>query len=192
MIESAHNRGSPRGSTWEGYTSHEDAFVGYLEGLIEDRGALAALRRGLGKPPGTAVEMHRYVLPRLPADLPPWEEDAYYLVAALFASHPGRGEVGNMGDTFRRMVDPAAGDSIERRFVALLKCHPEDLDKHLRQAVSLAKAKEVPVNYRRLLHDIKLWGHPDGIVQRQWAEEFWAGRAASSEKAEPEPQGPEP
>ena len=44
-------------------------FITYLEELRdrEDRGALAALRRGLGQPPGSAVEMYRYVVPWLPA-----------------------------------------------------------------------------------------------------------------------------
>ena len=35
----------------------ERPFVTYLESLREDRGALAALRRGLGQPPGTPVHL---------------------------------------------------------------------------------------------------------------------------------------
>ena len=62
-------------------------FVSYLEGLREDRGALASLRRGLGRPPGTVADMYRYVVRWLPDDAPRWREDAYYLIAALFAYH---------------------------------------------------------------------------------------------------------
>ena len=53
--------------------SREERFVEYLEELErnEDRAALAALRRSLGKSPGEAAEAHRYVLPFNPAT---WEE----------------------------------------------------------------------------------------------------------------------
>lgn len=43
----------------------ERAFVDALNRLVarEDRAALAALRRGLGKPPGTVAEMYPLVEP---------------------------------------------------------------------------------------------------------------------------------
>jgi CRISPR type I-E-associated protein CasB/Cse2 len=63
-------------------------FITYLESLREDRGALAALRRGLGQPPGTAREMYPYVVRWLPAEASAQREAAYFLVAALFAYHP--------------------------------------------------------------------------------------------------------
>ena len=49
-------------------TKPEAALIGYLKGLAahEDRGALAALRRGLGRPPGSAGEMHPHVARFLP------------------------------------------------------------------------------------------------------------------------------
>src|SRR3989442_7337478 len=68
--------------------STEDRFVAYLTRLVEDedRAALAALRRSLGKAPGEAAEAHRYVLP-FTGNASQWDEDAYYLVGALFALH---------------------------------------------------------------------------------------------------------
>jgi CRISPR system Cascade subunit CasB len=67
--------------------SREERFVTYLEQLehAEDRAALAALRRSLGKSPGEASEAHRYVLRFNP---PVREEETYYLIGALFALHP--------------------------------------------------------------------------------------------------------
>ena len=66
-----------------------DAYITYLERLHDDerngRAALAALRRGLGQPPGAAPEASRYVQPALAADAPAYLEDAYYLVGSLFA-----------------------------------------------------------------------------------------------------------
>jgi len=72
-------------------------FVEYLESLRDDRAALAALRRGLGQPPGTVASMYPYVVRWLGDDTPPWQEAAYYLIAALFAYHPAEGGTGNMG-----------------------------------------------------------------------------------------------
>ena len=43
-------------------------FIAYLETLRdrEDRGALASLRRGIGRRPGEAPEVMRYVVPWVP------------------------------------------------------------------------------------------------------------------------------
>ena len=70
-------------------TNHELEFIGRLEILVEtkegkpDRGALASLRRGLGKPMGNVYATDRYVLPFIPADSK-FDEWPFYLVAALF------------------------------------------------------------------------------------------------------------
>ncbi len=158
-------------------------FISHLESLREDRGALAALRRGLGQPPGTVADMYRYVVPWLPDDAPRWQEDAYYLVAALFAFHPAEGGMGNLGDHFARPRDPHGDNTaIERRFTALLAAHPDDLPYYLRQAVSFLRSKEVPVNWDQLLSDIMAWGHPDRYVQKSWARAFW-GRPAEETKS---------
>ncbi len=161
-------------------------FITYLEGLREhdDRGALAALRRGLGQPPGSAVEMYRYVVPWVPDRASRQEERAYYLVAALFAYHPDPGGWGNLGAAFRRTLDPQGDNTaIERRFTALLAAHSDDLPVYLRQAVGFLKSKEVPINWQQLLSDLKYWDHPEGHVQRNWARAFW-GRAPQETPAE--------
>jgi CRISPR system Cascade subunit CasB len=160
----------------------EHPFVNYLESKRDDRGALAALRRGLGQPPGTVADMYRYVVPWLPDDAPRWREDAYYLVAALFAYHPVAGGTGNVGDHFARTRDPQTeSPAVERRFTALLSAHPDDLDSYLRQAVSFLKSKDVPVNWHQLLVDVMAWGHPERYVQQQWARAFW-GRPTGKPK----------
>lgn len=160
-------------------------FVEYLESLREDRGALAALRRGLGHPPGAVADMYRYVVPWLPNDAPPWKEAPYYLVAALFAYHPAQGGTGDMGNHFAQARNPQDDNtSLERRFTTLLTAHPDDLDVYLRQAVSFLKSKDVPVNWRRLFYDLRGWGHPGRYVQKRWAGSFWGKRKPEEEKAE--------
>ncbi len=161
-----------------------ERFISYLEGHREDRGALAALRRGLGQRPGTVADMYPHVVPWITEDTPRWREEAYYTIAALFAYHPDAGGSGNMGGHFAQTRDPQMDSTaIERRFTVLLSAHPDDLDFHLRQAVSFLKSKRVPVNWAQLLTDVLAWGHPDRYVQRQWARAFW-GRPAEQTKKE--------
>mgnify|MGYP001178292856 CR=1 FL=1 len=161
--------------------------ISELQGLVEaeDRGALAALRRGLGKRPGEAAEMFPYVVPYLPEDR--WAQDWFFVVASLFAVHPlswqaeGNTRDTNFGASFRRLREAKGqeeGDSLENRFVALLDSRGEDLPHHLRRAIGLMKGEEIPVNWYRLLIDLTYWDHPDRFVQRQWAEQFWRRQPA--------------
>lgn len=159
-------------------------FISYLGQLRDrqDRAALAALRRGLGKDPGEAPEMFRYVVPWLPAE--GWADRRYFTTAALFAMHPEEGGSGNMGDHFAKVRAATSSDeAVERRFTALLSAHSDDLPYHLRQAVSLCHARGVPVNWDQLFKDMAGWEWASHSVQRQWARSFW-GR--SQEKANEE------
>lgn len=161
----------------------EYPYVSFLESLRDDRGALAALRRGLGQPPGTVPDMYRYVVRWLPADAPPWREAAYYQIASLYAYHPAGGGSGNMGDHYARTRDPQGDDTaVERRFTALLAAHPADLDSYLRQAVGFLRSKEVAVNWHQLFSDIQAWGHPDRYVQQRWARAFWGRRTQGTDQ----------
>jgi len=163
-------------------------FVEYLESLRDNRAALAALRRGLGQPPGTVADMYRYVVRWLPDDAKPWREAAYYQIAALFAYHPAEGGQGNMGrhfDAVRRQDPNADHTALERRFTALLAAHPEDLDFYLRQAVSFLRSKEVPINWQRLFYDLRRWGYENRPAQRDWARAFW-GRPKEPKTTEKE------
>lgn len=161
-------------------------FVEYLESLREreDRGALAALRRGLGHQPGTVPAMYPYVVRWLPEETSRWKETVYYLTAAFFAYHPKEGGKGNLGDHFADARDPQGDNTaIERRFTALLAAHPDDLDAYLRQAISFLKSKDVPVNWHQLFYDVRSWGYPDSreYVQKNWARAFWGWQQQEKE-----------
>ncbi len=148
-----------------------------LEGLREkkDRAALAKLRRGLGKRMGTP-QMYPYVVPYLP-DFPQ-EQERYFLIASLFALHPEKSPRGvSIGKVFRRIWEESnRSDSIEKRFTTLLSADTEDIGGYLRHAISLAKSREVPVDYHRLLSDLNYWSHPDRFVQLAWAKDFWGSK----------------
>ena len=165
-----------------------DPFVDYLQDLWirNERGALAGLRRGLGRPPGMAIEMYPHVIPKLPSNLSEWDEKAYYLVAALFALYPASAPEGNMGAHFAALCEPgeAPSPAVERRFIALLSSHPDDLHRTLQQAVSLLKSKPVPICWHTLLRDLRRWAYPESRVrvQKEWADAFWA-RTVPAESA---------
>ena len=150
----------------------KERFIGHLERLRdqEDRRALAVLRRGANRQPGTAMDMFSLVIPWVPENR--HAEDSAFLVAALFALHPDPKGQGTLGNAFARISGES--DSIEQRFNALLNCHRDDLPYLLRQAVSLLRSKDIPVDWRRLLRDILGWEHDDRYVQRAWARDFWS------------------
>ncbi len=152
-------------------------FISHLYSLAqaEDRQALAHLRRGLGQKPGAAPEMFPYIVPWLPPNPHSQEEAAYYAIASLFAWHPAIAEKGNMGDHLAATLEKGREDAVERRFVALLAAHPDDLPAFLRQAVSYLASKDVPVNWDQLFWDIRFWGHPDygDRIRKRWAASFW-------------------
>jgi CRISPR system Cascade subunit CasB len=175
-------------------TTLENYFITYLETLAEDRAALAALRRGLGQPPGHAPEMHPYVVRFLPKDAYPntWVEQSYYLVASLYGLHPEKGSGENLGHHFAQTLDPdpERNKATERRFTALLTAHPDDLAFYLRQAVSFLKSRPEPVavNWHQLMRDVLDWGNPyrQPKVQKRWARAFWGRRDAEEAKTEQE------
>ncbi len=160
----------------------QERFVGHLERLRDedDRRALAILRRGVNRQPGTALEMFSLVIPWVPDSR--HAEDSVFLVAALFALHPQPKGQKTLGSAFAQIPD--ASESIEQRFNALLNCHRDDLPYHLRQAVSLLRSKEIPVDWRRLLRDVLGWEHDSRYVQRAWAREFWRSADSSQESAQ--------
>jgi CRISPR system Cascade subunit CasB len=148
-------------------------FIGYLLSLAkegqENRGALADLRSGLGKEPGDMARVHKHVVPYLPEKN--YNDRWYYLTAALFGAFPQQRKGSSLGAAFRPLKQKS--DSMEARFVALLNAHPDDLDDHLRHAVSLLKANEQPLDWFRLLDDLLQWDHPERHVQLKWARDFY-------------------
>lgn len=97
------------------------------------------------------------------------------LVASLFALHPAEGGSGNLGAAFARLRASDRTESTEKRFLALLNCHRDDLTNHVRQAVCLLKSKEIPVNWDQLIEDLLNWDNPDRLVQKDWAKSYWTG-----------------
>jgi CRISPR type I-E-associated protein CasB/Cse2 len=152
-----------------------------------DRRALAALRRSLSTWPAPPPEAMRVVAPFLPEYLTGWTETVHYLVAGLFALHPcprgtDAGRPRSIGVALREAASSDSAQGPERRLLALLGCKSEDLPDHLRHAVSYLRARDVPVDYRRLMQDLFLWDAGDGKVQRRWGRDFWAATSSENQQ----------
>ncbi|HEU0116724.1 MAG TPA: type I-E CRISPR-associated protein Cse2/CasB [Thermomicrobiales bacterium] len=156
----------------------------------QDRAALAALRRGLGKAPGEAPEMFPIIVPLLPsARLRPWDEACGYLVASLFGFYPDgswRGEGDgrwsrNLGVSLRLLASGMDSAGPERRLIALLNSDLDDLGSHLRGIVALLRGKAIPIDWTQLGRDLLAWDRPSRDVQRRWATAFWGQRADASD-----------
>lgn len=152
-------------------------FIDYLEELKrqENMGALASLRRGLQYDLGHCVDMYPYIIPWLEHVQGKWEKEMYYLIASLFAYHPRNCDSGNMGDVFRNISrSKRETKSLEQRFVALLRSNPEDLPFHMRQAISIAKSENIPINWHELFYDLKRWPFAKKYPPyEKWAGSFW-------------------
>ncbi len=167
--------------------------VGQLTRIAEreDRGALAALRRGLGKESGAAAEMYPYVEWAFEGQAP----DAAYIVASLFGVHrhhaTDEGHPRGLGASLRAIRRNDAGeedDGVVRRFTALLDCHAEALPTHLRHLVTLLTARTPkdrpePIDFVQLFWDIRDWDDIDRHVQKRWAAGFWGYRPGDTGSA---------
>jgi len=177
-------------------TDREGKFVEFLKSLADNgnRGALAALRRGLSSEGAATAGMHRYVAGWLHEKDRPWDEQRFYLVAALFGRYPCTNKPGhNFGGSYRELHLKKQSESLERRFVALLAADADSVGVHLRHAISLLSAEEIAVDWVRLLGDLRWWGETEHRVQRRWAREFWkhAGAAGPDQPQEEVQQEPE-
>lgn len=164
-------------------------FVAFLTGLAPkggadgsgDRAAIATLRRGLGKAPGQAiVAMASLVERHVPLEASGRERDDYYLVAALFASHPTHRQGVSLATAFRRACQASASESLERRFQAVLTAEREDLPTHLRHLIALIASKDEALDWGQLLSDLRYWSHPNRTVQVAWSRDFWGPVATPS------------
>ena len=108
------------------------------------------------------------------------DDDSAY-VAGLFATHPEETSTGNFGVTCKaieqkrekrgdKRSDDSKLTSTERRFQHLLTAEKSELYGRVRRLVLMAKSQGVPVNYEKLIPDMKLWGDR---TKTEWASAFW-------------------
>jgi CRISPR system Cascade subunit CasB len=128
--------------------------------------------------------MHPLIVPFLPDDGNTRDDESWYLVGSLFGLHPEPWRSGartdergpSFGTTLKRLRDAkgdAGGAGIDRRMVAILNAHRDDVGAHLRQAIGLLRGGAIGVDWAQLLRDLLRWDHPERPAQRQWARDYY-------------------
>jgi CRISPR system Cascade subunit CasB len=159
-----------------------ERFVERLEELApvgrEDRASLAQLKRCAGRPIaecGGVMPLFYRLLPGSPGER---AEEDFFLVATLFPLTTRRwtGDLGRSLRLLRNSLSEAQRDGVDRRLAVLLDAPREELPFRLRQTVRLLAQNELPLDWRALLRDLRIWDHPERYAQKRWARSYfgWA------------------
>jgi CRISPR system Cascade subunit CasB len=161
------------------------------------RAALAKLRRGLGKEPGSQADLWPYTLQGLDAlnpyyfskdGTPTSAEWATHLAMTLFALHQQSSEPKkdpmhragvSLGAAVRQLVNcrgPMAENAIKRRLDALMTADSiDELSRHLRSMVQLLRAEGIALDYARLAEDIHQFQDTAqrNRVRLRWGQDYY-------------------
>jgi len=143
-----------------------------LARVAQQPGALAGLRRGVGRPLEDAPESWPQVMEV--AGGREWREEAAHVTLGLFALHHQAQPPGSMnrsgwglGNACRKLKysrgsGGASEEGVEQRFRAALATETlEALAVHLRGLVTLLRGADVPLDYARLYWDLCHWQRPE-------------------------------
>ncbi|WP_110343649.1 type I-E CRISPR-associated protein Cse2/CasB [Prauserella flavalba] len=163
----------------------------YLRNRPGGVAALARLRRGLGRPPGSVLDILDFTYAKEfvgdpNSDEPTRAEAAAHLAMTLYAAHQQsqsqpmhkRGE--RLGRSIRMLITEKdvtkyVEHSVAHRFAALGTADSlAELSHHLRGIVQLLRANGVPIDYGRLAVDLLHWQYPDrtASVKLRWGRDF--------------------
>lgn len=148
--------------------------------------ALAVLRRGFGREPGSVPELWPYYT-RLTVDGRLTRQlRAEHFLLGLYAVHqqgamqPVHSEKASLGRAVAALRDSGrySPDAVERRFVAAATAGDvAEVSAHLRSLVHQLKTlpQIQPINYTRLFWDLVSWQDPAklGRVRREWGSAFY-------------------
>lgn len=163
--------------------------------------ALAELRRGIGREPGTVPEMWRHYVTFNSDEAGQRGEvsrqfAAEHVALALYGLHQ-QGQTANMhqagvslGKAMARLkaIGGFSSDALDRRFnSAATATSQHELTLHLRSLVTLLRGAQIRLDYSRLLRDIQFWDFPDAQarVRRAWGHDYFGwSDGPNSEKSE--------
>lgn len=164
---------------------------GFLDSLESrnktDSKVRAILRRSLSFAPGAFVAAYPYVEPFVRNTGDPWQREAHYLVAGLWAAHWREGRTGHsmpIGSACATYQSSTGSTSTERRFINLIDADTDQLPHRLRQMIALLK--DQPVDFEALLRGLLYWNDDEKRTQNTWARDFYRSIDAETE-AEPAP-----
>ncbi len=149
--------------------------IDVLEGMnTKDTRVRAVLRRSLAFPPGEYAPAFPCVEPFLKTGVRPWQRQAHYLVAGLWASHWREGRSGEplpIGKACALHQTLSGSTSTEHRFISLLDADSEQLPHRLRQMIALLN--EQALDFDSLLKDLLRWNNEQRPIQLAWARHFY-------------------
>jgi CRISPR system Cascade subunit CasB len=160
-----------------------DLFQKLEERASADTAVVAVLRRSLAYDPGLYPPAFPYVEP-LAYGQGEWRRQATYLVAACWAKgqralqDEKKGIALSLASALRKLRDDPkqsqAGESLTKRFTALLDADSDELPWRLRQITSQLNAAGIDLDWPALLEDLWHWNHSKRSVQVKWARESWS------------------
>jgi CRISPR system Cascade subunit CasB len=150
----------------------------------DDRAALAKLRRGAGKRPGSMPEIWAYTLGWLREEDKPDEcaEHAVHVALTLFAVHRQGTEIsGQSGGTLGAAVAKLKATQNEddakaviRRFNTAATAETvEELAVHARSLVQLLRARNIDMDYPKFAGELYRWQFDREAMRLQWGRDFW-------------------
>lgn len=147
----------------------ENPLILKLLSLSQNRGAMAELRRFWS--PATLHYAYP-ILGRLGVP-DPRHPDA--ITAALYAVHPHHSsEAKGVGSACQRLAGGQEKESFERHFRRLLAS--EELGEVAEQLYRISKRlhkESIPLNYNKLLWDLRTWSKKSDEIKTRWAMDFW-------------------
>lgn len=163
------------------YPQQNEDFVARLVHVCRDRGLRAALRRWWSE------STRHYAFPVL-GQLRALEDERQTLVAALYAAHAKDGAPAHVagahsiGSAALKLgggsTQADAFPSMERHFRRLLSADLlEDLAPQLHRLVKRLERDSIPLDYARLLGDLRQFGNNPEAVKTRWAIAFWQAPA---------------
>ena len=169
-----------------------EEFVNNLKTL--ERADLAVLKRNAGRAVAEsrgAMGLFYRVLPQ--QIVGSISEDIYFLVATLYPLN-SQDHDGDIGATMRAVKTlrgkTKENDSMDRRMNALLDSEFDsvsgtpsaggEMAYRLRQAVKLAAAAGVGINWQKLTEDLAFWSHPDRRARKRWARSYYGDQASKA------------
>jgi CRISPR system Cascade subunit CasB len=150
-------------------------FIEWLESLNgKDTKVRAVLHRSLSFDPGSFPPAFTYVEPFLKDETCPWQRNAFYLVAGLWAAHWRNGRKGKprpIGKACAEYLRQSKSASVERRFITLLDSDRDQLPHRLRHMIALLT--DQTIEFEELLNGLLRWGDERMPVQNEWARDFY-------------------
>lgn len=166
-----------------------------LDRIAQRPAALAALRRGVGRPLEESPDSWPYVMDVVGDDRR--REEAAHVTLSLFALHQQSQKSGSISQTgwglgkacgrlkFVRGSGGASEEGVERRFKAAMAADtPETLAVHLRGLVTILRGEGVPLDYAQLYWDLCRWQRPEerAKVCLKWGREYFKTVQSENDK----------